>query len=202
MGFLRRILTGSSRGEPGTPKPARAPNPAGEPAPPPADAPALIVLVLHGEHSDSGELTLQGSIQAGFVADALAPQAATGPIDAVFACERPGCRGTADLIAGKHDGVEASPFEAPGDAEGLLGTLEDLQRRYAGRAAVVVVDETLLHRILSTLEGLPPEESAPPHIEAASITRLKLRPDLSYSLSLNDTEHLDGVTKSDRFRML
>lgn len=160
------------------------------------------MLVLHGEHSDSGELTLQGSIQAGLVADALAPQAATGPVDAVLACDRSGCRATADLIAGKHSGIETSPFEAPGDTDGLLGTLQDLQRRYAGRAAVVVVDETLLHRILSTLEGLPPEESTPPRIEAASITRLKLRPDLSYSLSLNDTEHLDGVTRSDRFRML
>ncbi|NBF40589.1 MAG: hypothetical protein GVY14_09245 [Spirochaetes bacterium] len=170
MGFLRRILTGSSRGESRTPKPARAPNPAGEPAPP--------------------------------AADALAPQAATEPVDAVFACEHPGCRGTADLIAGKHSGIETSRFEAPGDANGLRGTLEDLQRRYAGRVAVVVVDETLLHRILSTLEGLPPEETTLPHMEVASITRLKLRPDLSYSLSLNDTEHLDGVTKSDRFRML
>lgn len=159
-------------------------------------------MVLHGEHSESGELTLQGSIQAGLVADALAPQAAAEPIDAVFACELPGCRATADRIAEKHAAIEASPLETPGDADSLLGILEDLQRRYAGRAVVLVADEALLHRVLSTLEGLPPEESTPPHIEAASITRLKLRPDLSYSLSLNDTEHLDGVTRSDRFRML
>ena len=159
---------------------------------------ATVTIVLRGEHDHGGELTLQGSIQAGLVADTLARET----VDAVIACPSGGCRATAERIAEGLKSAEVGEFALPDDPAGARSALADLQQAHAGGSVVLVADERLLHRMLTALEGLAPAEGTPPRVDPGSITRLRLRPDLSYSLRLNDTDHLDEVTNSDRFRML
>ena len=159
---------------------------------------ATVTIVLRGEHDDGGELTLQGSIQAGLVADTLARET----VDAVIACPSGGCRATAERIAEGRKSAEVGEFALPDDPAGARSALADLQQAHAAASVVLVADERLLHRMLAALEGLAPDEGTPPRVDPGSITRLRLRPDLSYSLRLNDTDHLDEVTNSDRFRML
>ena len=162
------------------------------------DTQATVSIVLRGEHDDGGELTLQGSIQADLVADALARET----VDAVLACPTAGCRSTAERIAEGRESGEVGEFAVPDDPDGARSALADLQQAHAGGSVVLVSDERLLHRMLTALDGLAPDEGTPPRVDPGSITRLRLRPDLSYSLRLNDTDHLDEVTNSDRFRML
>lgn len=162
------------------------------------DAQATVTIVLRGDHDDGGELTLQGSIQAGLVADTLVRET----VDAVLACSTGGCRATAERIAEGRESAEVGEFALPDDPAGARSALADLQQAHAAGFVVLVADERLLHRMLTALDGLAPDEGTPPRVDPGSITRLRLRPDLSYSLRLNDTDHLDEVTNSDRFRML
>lgn len=208
MGFLRKLFSPRAGGRPagdggtgaasaGTPAGAGTPGAsAGTNVPP--DERVTIALVLHAEHDADGSLSLQGSIQAVLVADALADRS----LRAVLACDTPSCRGTAEPIAAKHDAVELENFDAPAVDAALRARLADLHSTYAGGEIVLVTDDTLLKRIVGALDELPPQERSVPQIAPASITRLRLRADLSYSVSINDTEHLDDVTGSDRFRML
>lgn len=169
---------------------------AGNNAPP--EERVTIALVLHAEHDTDGSLSLQGSIQAGLVADALADRG----LRAVLACDTPSCRGTAEPIAAKHHEIVLENFDAPAVDAALRRRLAELHRAYAGGEIVLVTDDTLLERIVGALDELPPQERTVPPVAPASITRLRLRADLSYSVSINNTEHLDDVTGSDRFRML
>jgi broad specificity phosphatase PhoE len=204
--FLKRILrrrasgpsadaTGLAPGEAaGRDAPAH-----GSDAPPGSrDEQVTVTIVLSGEHNEGGELTLQGSIQAGLVAGALANETVGG----VLACSTAGCRATAERIAEGRESVEVGEFALPDTPAGTRPALADLQQAHAGRSVVLVADERLLHLMLNALDGLSPGEDTPPRVDPGSITRLRLRPDLSYSLRLNDTDHLDEVTNSDRFRML
>jgi broad specificity phosphatase PhoE len=178
------ILDAAARGEP-----------VGQVSEPAAES-TTVIVALAGEDSEEGELTLQGSIQVGLQADALSDEAAA----AVLTCRRPSCRQTAEKIAEHHGGLEPRPF--PPEHATVASALEALPGEYPGQTVILTADQQTLHRIRSALEGLSPEETTPREAAAASITRITLRSDMSYSLRFNDTDHLDGVTDSDRFRML
>ncbi len=144
-----------------------------------------LLVVVPGELSADGSLSLQGTIQAGMVANALADE----PIAAILASESGPCRAMVDPLAGRRESIPTRPLpEATEDPSGLI---RSLLADYPGKTLVVAVDENALRGILSALDGIDPAEHNPAPVSPASITRLRVRPDLSYSARFNDTDHLD-----------
>jgi broad specificity phosphatase PhoE len=152
--------------------------------------------VLHGDHDRDYNLELQGSIKAGLIAGALSEDEPA----AVLTVDLPSCRNTAEKVHEKHPGI---PFRT---VEGGLNDwdhkLAQLAREFAGRRIVLVIDEAGAHHLFCSVEGLEPDEAPRHPLSPGGITRITLRPTGAYSMRLNNTEHLDGITDSDRFRML
>lgn len=153
-----------------------------------------LVLVLPGEQSAQSELTLQGSIQVGLLVKALSEDR----IDGLYACEQASCMSTAEKIREDRSGLEIQPF--PHDPEQIPEWLSEVRASYAGATVLLVAEESALHWILGALEGGSNSEISIPSLSPASLSRTTIRPDMSYTLRVNNTDHLDGVTNLDRFR--
>jgi len=155
-----------------------------------------MLVVLHGDHDRDCALKLQGSIKAGLAAAALAEE----DVAAVMSVDLPSCRSTAEKIHERH---ADQPFHVVADTPKEWGRrLQRLAARFSGKTVVLVIDETGAHHLFSDLEG-PEPDKAPRHpLTPAGITRITLRPNGGYSMRLDNTDHLDGITDSDRFRML
>jgi len=202
MGFFRRRKAHRSGSRPtsGDGGTGRSTGPAGESSSEAAsdagDQRVELLVVVPGELSGTGELTLQGSVQVGLLTKALREER----LDGLYSCDTGGCLRTAEKIGEGRAGLEirAVPRESAEIAEWLSA----LRGYYAGRRVLLVADETVLRRILAGLEEVAPEETSIPPLGPASISRITIRQDLSFSMRVNNTDHLDGITNSDRFRML
>ncbi|MFW6288237.1 MAG: hypothetical protein ACOC2Q_00485, partial [Spirochaetota bacterium] len=144
-----------------------------------------LLVVVPGERSSDGSLTLQGRIQAGMVASALADE----PVAAILAAESEVCRAMVGPLAARRESVPTRPLPQP--SEDPTSFIRSLFADYPGRTLVVAMDEETLRGLLSALDGVAPAERTRAPVSPASITRLRIRPDLSYSARFNDTDHLD-----------
>lgn len=160
------------------------------------DQPVELLVVLPGEQSGQSELTLQGSVQVGLLAQTLRQES----LDGLYSCDTAGCLSTAEKI--REGRAELETRAVPRASAEIAEWLAALRSRYAGCRVLLVADETVLRRILAGLEGVTPDETSIPPLSPASISRLTIRQDLSFSMRVNNTDHLDGITNSDRFRML
>lgn len=152
--------------------------------------------MLPGEQSGGAELTLQGSVQVGLLARALREESLQG----LYSCNTKGCLSTAEKI--REGRADLETREVPREKVEIAEWLLALRAQYAGARVLLVADEPVLRRILAGLEDVEPNETSIPPLSPASISRLTIRQDLSFSMRINNTDHLDGITDSDRFRML
>lgn len=144
-----------------------------------------LLVVVPGDRSADGSLSLQGTIQAGMVANALADE----PIAALLASESGACRAMLGPLAQRRESTPTRPLPAqPDDPTALI---RSLLADYPGETLVVAADEEALREILSALDDVDPAERTRAPVSPASITRIRIRPDLSYSARFNDTDHLD-----------
>lgn len=144
-----------------------------------------LLVVVPGERSADGSLSLQGRIQAGMVANALAGE----PVAAILASDSEACRAMVGPLAERHESIPTRPL--PDTADDPAGFIRSLFADYAGATLAVAMEENVLRGILSALDDVDPAERTPVPVSPASITRLRIRPDLSYSVRFDDTDHLD-----------
>ena len=155
-------------------------------APPSGGSRAITLLVVvPGELTPEGSLSLQGTIQAGMVATALADER----VAAFLASESEPCRAMLRPLAERRETIPTRPL--PAGEDDPAGLIRSFLTDYPGRTLVVILEDDLLRGILSVLDGVEKQDHAPPPVSPASITRLRIRPDLSYSARFDDTEHLD-----------
>lgn len=158
-----------------------------QPDAPVEPAPLSLHVVLQGEHTPDGTLTLQGSIQAGLIAKALAGI----PLSRVLSVDTAGCRATAEKVAAEQAGTCGEVRDLSSPTRELLA---ELVSELGGTNAAIVVDDRRLEELLAILE----EREIGPRREArpASITRITISEDLSYRMRFNDVTHLESIVSN------
>lgn len=171
-----------------------------QPDAPAEPAPLSLHVVLQGEHTPDGALTLQGSIQAGLIAKALAGI----PLSRVLSVDTAGCRATAERIAAGRAGAAPDATGTTGAAPGVIREapaltrelLAELVSELAGTNAAIVVDDRRLEELLAILEEREPGAASRHEASPASISRITLSEDLSYRMRFNDVTHLESIVSN------
>jgi|GEM_PF-4683192 len=172
--FVRRLFRREGATQPDTPA---------EPAP------LSLHVVLQGEHTPDGALTLQGSIQAGLIAKALAGI----PLSRVLSVDTAGCRATAEKIAAEQAGTCGEVRDLSSPTRELLA---ELVSELGGTNAAIVVDDRRLEELLAILEEREPGAASRHEASPASISRITLSEDLSYRMRFNDVTHLESIVSN------